>query len=88
MEKAATEGINILLQYGILGVACVLLIVAVYYLLKRADRKEDQFMSKLDDFNITIRKFSENEERQTIIMGDIKGLMSEQMKMINELLRK
>lgn len=75
METAAAEGISILFQYGILGVVCVFLMLAVYYLMKRADKRDEKFMEMTEKFNDTVKSFATNESAQTILMNDLKELI-------------
>jgi hypothetical protein len=76
MEQAAQQGISMLFQHGILGIVNVFLMITAYYLLKRADRKEDKFIEMSEKFNNTITTFAENEAKQTEIMKDLKDLIN------------
>ncbi len=87
MENTATEGISILFQYGILGVVCAFLMIAVIYLMKRADKRDDKFMGMVKEFNTTINTFAKSEEAQTIVMADLKQMITKSQETSERILR-
>ena len=80
METELTkEGLKILFNYGVLGVFCVTLLIALYLVVKRMWAKDKEHGNRIERFTDVMQQHATNEAQQTEIMRDLKTLLQHQL---------
>lgn len=74
-EEIVEQSANQLLNYGVLGIFCLFLIFMLVILWRHIQKRETDFLNRTDKFIEVTEKYAKNEEAQTLILTDLKGLM-------------